>query len=296
MMNDERIVIGVDIGGTHITSARINLSDEKIIGGSKFTWPVNSNGNQNEILEAWIRGVKNAFEAGVKPIGIGVAIPGPFDYENGISRIKGVGKYESIYGANIKEVFSSAVGIKCDGIKFLNDASCFALGEYYAGAGKGCKQIAAITLGTGFGSTLISNGEIIANGVNVPEGGMFWSVPYKNGIADDYFATRWFVEEYFERTGVKISGVSELSAEYKTNRTASGLFNEFAQSLSLFLLPWLELFDAELLVIGGSISKAQDLFVPAMRKIFADHNSRIVIKISELGEDAALIGSANLFK
>lgn len=295
-MSDKKFILGVDIGGTHISCAGIDLESEKIITGSKRTYSVDSSESANEILDIWISTIKDTCGTESTPAGIGIAMPGPFDYEKGICKIKGVGKYDALFDLNIKEMFSSSLSIPGENIKFLNDASCFGLGEYYAGAGKHSKRMAAITLGTGFGSALISNGEIVTGGEYAPEGGMFWNVPYKEGIADDYFSSRWFVDNYYKKTGIKVSGVSDIAGGHKGDRTSQNLFNEFAQNLSWFLLPWLKLFDAEILVIGGSIAKAHDLFVPLMQYIFAGEGVKIDIKLSELWEDAAIIGSANLFK
>jgi len=293
---EEKIILGIDVGGTHITCACINLESERIIQETRTEISVNSNGSAGEIADTFRLAIKESCAHGVTPSGIGVAMPGPFDYENGICKMAGVGKYDSIYDYNIRELFSKASGITGENILFMNDAACFALGEYFAGAGRGAKRMAAITLGTGFGSSFIAEERLVTAGENVPMGGMFWNVSYKNGIADDYFSTRWFVENYKLKTGREIKGVIDLIPGFNRDKDAQNLFNEFAHSLSWFLLPWLKLFEAERLVIGGSIAKAEEFFVPLMQYTFAEEKCGIEVVHSKLDNNSALIGAANLFK
>jgi len=65
-------------------------------------------------------------------------MPGPFDYVKGISYIRGVAKYENLYGINISDAVSVNLGIQ-DGflIRFMNDASSFAVGEAWQGSASG---------------------------------------------------------------------------------------------------------------------------------------------------------------
>lgn len=294
-MNGHKIILGVDIGGSHITCAKVDLNVNRIIEGTKNTAEVNSAGSSNEILDIWNKTIKDSFGRGDRPSAIGVAMPGPFDYEEGICKINGVGKYDSLYDINIKNSFSEAAGIETDKIKFLNDAACYALGEYYAGARKGYGRMIAITLGTGFGSSLIIDGNIVSTGKGVPEGGMYWNVPFKESIADDYFSTRWFEESYFIKTGSRKKGVYEIAQSAETDENAHKVFDEFSQNLIEFILPWIEKFEPGILVAGGSISKSHYLFLPSLQREVFKKGIKTEIRISELWEDAAVIGSANLF-
>ena len=82
-------------------------------------------------------------------------------------------------------------------IAFYNDATCFALGEANSEQNRDRKRILALTLGTGFGSTFIDQGEIILERDDVPPGGMLWNFPYDGqSIADDWFSTRGLMKIY----------------------------------------------------------------------------------------------------
>ncbi len=57
--------------------------------------------------------------------GLGISMPGPFDYERGISRITGVNKFESLFALDLKACLLSALAkkhIQINSISFLNDA------------------------------------------------------------------------------------------------------------------------------------------------------------------------------
>ena len=72
----------------------------------------------------------------------------------------------------------------------MNDASSFAVGEAWAGSASKFDRSLSITLGTGFGSAFISNRIPIVDGPLVPKLGCIYHLPYRDGIADDYFSTR----------------------------------------------------------------------------------------------------------
>src|SRR5690606_9885973 len=123
--------------------------------------------------------------------GIGIAMPGPFDYVNGISLIKGLGKYEALYGMNIKGELKARMMLPQDvPVIFANDAVCFARGEYSYGSALGYRRVVALTLGTGLGAAFLEDGRRVDKGPEVPDGGVLYNIPYGNGIAEDCFSTR----------------------------------------------------------------------------------------------------------
>jgi glucokinase len=223
-------------------------------------------------------------------------MPGPFDYVKGISYIKGVAKYENLYGVNVGEAISANLGLGNDtSIRYINDASAFAVGEAWAGSAKNYERSVSITIGTGFGSAFIADKIPVCDGPQVPRIGCVYHLPYKEGIADDYFSTRWFLRQYKEITGREVSGVKELASLPDKDKTVRGLFTEFGEKSARFLAPWLKIFEAEILVIGGNISNAWDLFGKTFERTLKDENWNGDVALSKLKEDAALFGSAYLF-
>jgi len=298
-MNKElqNIAIGVDIGGSHITAVAVDMSDHAIINGSRAESPVDNQAEADEILNVWVgvlRKVLDKFPV-FRLRGIGFAMPGPFDYVKGICLIRGVPKYEKLYGVNVGKAISSRLGLACDcSVRFMNDASSFAVGEAWAGKASGYRKMMGITLGTGFGSAFVDDRIPVAGGDTVPRGGCVYHLPVGKGIADDYFSTRWFTSRYAEVTGREASGVKEVAAAAVDTPEVHALFDEFGEGLASLLSPWLTRFGAEILVIGGNISNAYNLFGPAFGAGLKHNGCNIAVAVSELKEDAALLGSAYL--
>ncbi len=294
----KNLAIGIDIGGSHISCAAVDLVSGKILKETLVEREVNNQAHANVIVAVWTEAI-SAILAKVtieKVKGIGFAFPGPFDYVNGICLIRGVAKYENLYGFNIKDAMSSSLGVPDNfPFRFINDASAFAVGEAWAGSASKESRSLAITLGTGFGSAFISNKIPVVDGDKVPKLGCVYYIPYRDGIADDYFSTRWFQGQYKSRTGKELKGVKELADLAATDKVASELFLEFGDKLGLFLAPYLIKFDAEILVIGGNISHAFNLFGEALEKRLGKENCKCRVALSRLKEDAALMGSAFLF-
>ena len=113
-------------------------------------------------------------------------------------------------------------------------------------------------------------------------------------MADDYFSTRWFLNNYQKQSGKEIAGVKYLAEKAKTDTFAKILFTQFGQNLAECLGPWLRQFEAEMLIIGGNIAHTLPLFEPSFQEGLKKTGVAIQIATSHLMENAALIGSARL--
>jgi glucokinase len=295
---EKYIAIGADIGGSHISCAAVDLASGKILRETLIERAVNNQAQAGEIISVWAEALKGAL-AKVPPEkvkGIGFAMPGPFDYVKGICYIRGVAKYENLYGINITEAISKSLNVSDDFlIRYMNDASAFAVGEAWAGSASKVNRSLSVTLGTGFGSAFINNRIPIVDGLEVPRLGCIYHLPYNDGIADDYFSTRGLLGRYKSLTGKELNGVKELAALAVSDKIVSDLFIDFGDKLGFFLVPWLETFKAEILVIGGNISNAYNLFGDVFENRLNKENCRCEVSLSKLKEDAALLGSAYLF-
>jgi len=295
---EKNIAIGVDVGGSHISCMAYDLQNKKLLDHTLSGSAVNNHASQKEIIETWGRQISRAMElAGPGKVdGIGFAMPGPFDYEKGISQMDGKNdKYENIYGMNVPLELRKTLDLRDDlKIRFVNDASAFAIGESQVGQSKDSQRSLAITLGTGFGSAFIQDGFPVVASDEVPEYGCVWHLPFEDGIADDYFSTRGLVNRYFSLTGNRVAGVREIAVQAGRDAKVLELFEDFGWKLGLFLHPVLLKFNAEIIVIGGNISQALAMFQGSMNNLFRKENMRISIHQSELMEAASFIGSATL--
>ncbi|WP_210464304.1 ROK family protein [Rufibacter roseolus] len=286
---DPTTVVGIDVGGSHITAALVNLGTSALVAGCYVRKEINTQGSVAEIIGDWCEVIRQA--AGVShssPGKIGIAMPGPFDYPNGVSLIKGQNKYDILYKLNVKELLAERLMMRQEDIRFLNDAECFLLGEVFCGAARGAEEVLGLTLGTGLGSAWCHHGKVADADL--------WNSPFKEGIAEDYLSTRWFVGRFFELTGQEVKGVKELVALAPEDQTVQTVFDEFGRNLADFIETALKRQDAAVVVIGGNISKAFHLFSAELEKHLQSAGLSIPIRVAELGEESALIGAASSWK
>ena len=279
-------ILTADIGGSHITTGIYNINAQTIMETSVIRAKVESKGSADDILGSWGSAFKEVLkDTGVSVTGLSVAMPGPFDYEKGISYIKGLDKYETLYGVSIRESLAGLLKLDPQMIRFRNDAESTVAGEVSIGAGKEYDKVMGVTLGTGFGSAYSENK--ITKDINLG------SEPYKDTIADDYLSTRWFFKRHYELTGVAlIGGVKELSTLAAKSEVARDIFEEFAINMADFLKKPVKQFDPEVLIICGNIAGASEYFLPQLTKALHP----LAIKLAQLGENAPLIGAAAMFE
>jgi glucokinase len=281
-------VAGIDIGGSHITAGMVDLKGCKLVRNSIIRKHVNSKGNAEEILDAWAEVIGQLFSehTHIKKK-IGIAMPGPFNYKEGICLIKDVDKFESLFNLNIKKMLAEKLQIAISNILMMNDTSCFLKGEIFGGAAVGCDNVIGITLGTGLGSARFHSGQTF-------EGDLYFS-PFNNGMAEDYLSSRWFIKRYQETTGRTAKNVKELSERILSEPGIQGLFSEFGKNLGEVLYNYAQKHHCKTIVIGGNIAKAWDLFIPATKNFLGMLPEVIVLKKAKLDEVAALTGAASLW-
>lgn len=295
---EKKIAIGVDVGGSHVSCTAFNIVTKQLVAHSHSENDLNNHGQPAEIIEAWGKTIKQTMEfVGVENIaGIGFAMPGPFDYVKGISLFTGQnGKYENTYGLNVPVELRKYLDLDVDfKIRFINDATAFAIGEDQVGKAKNFVNSLSVTLGTGFGSAFIKNGLPVVEGAEVPEQGCLWHLPFQGGIADDYFSTRGLLNRFEKATGEKLSGVKQIAELAESNLIAQELFNDFGMQMGIFLQAWIEKFGIETFVMGGNISRAYHLFGNSLNDYLKQANLKMEVAVSELKENASFIGAATL--
>lgn len=296
------ITIGVDIGGSHISSAAVNGNDFVIIPGTYFSGAVDSKASKEVIIKKWadiinqtIQIIQETYDYSLSDtIGIAFSMPGPFQYETGIAMFEGNDKYESLYNVSVSEELLKYLSTQNVSFRFLNDASCFGVGGSLKQESDANRKVIAITLGTGFGAAFLDNKLPITQGSNVPHNGCLWDKPFEESIADNYFSTRWFLSQYESITGNKLTdGVKEIAGieDYSTAK----IFDDFANNLSEFLAPFIIDFQADLLILGGNIAKSNRLFLAKFQENLKSKNIDIAISIVENTEQTSILGSSYLF-
>jgi glucokinase len=285
------IQVGVDIGGSHIAACLYDSSGKQLILDSKSTRPVDPNWEAGRILDTWSAAISKTIScAQSKVSGVGIAIPGPFDYYEGISRITGVNKYECLYGMNIKHELAVRLEMPVCRIRFINDASAFAIAVATTGKAKSFDRCLAITLGTGLGASFIVNRKPVFSDPLVPKGGFLYNQLVDGVMADELFSTRGLLDLYHIVSGQRAAHALEIYQLATDDPSARETFQLFGQELGRFLAPFIEQFGAEVLVLGGNISNAFEYFKD---QLIAEL-SITEVYLSGLMDHAALIGGALL--
>ena len=294
METQKQYAIGADIGGSHICSSVVDLQTGRL-AGEPVTTEVDHTSLAETIFAAWTENLRQTIrEAGVPVSRIGMAFPGPFDYDKGISWMDH--KFVDIKGIDVGQTLQARM-LEHRGLafKFVNDAGAFALGESQFGAAKDVERVIVLTLGTGVGSGFIADHKIVREGELVPPGGEVWDLPFAGGIVDEAFSTRWVVGRYKELSGRLVQGAKDVAIRFETDADARQVFTEFGQRLAEFTSEWLKRFGADTLILGGNISRSLPLFLQPMQRCYGQGGLNITVKGSALLDKAAMMGAASLF-
>lgn len=289
-------VMGVDVGGSHIACQLINLNGCKSLSDTYVEVKVRESETAGVILAAWEEALKACMQkvGNLDIKGIGVAIPSPFDFAEGIAMADH--KFASLKGMNIREELHRVTGIEAERILFTNDAAAFGMGSWRLG-GQQDRHMIGVTLGTGFGACFIVDGCYATYGPGVPVGGELWNYPFRGTIAEDYVSTRWFEKRFAELTDIKIVGLKGMVDFYQTGQYQAEIeqiFREFANSFGEIILPFMVRFKANKLVIGGGMVLSEKYFLPAIKQYLEiNHVDAVVTTIVDTTA-AIITGAATL--
>lgn len=290
------MIVGLDIGGHHIAGA---LVDETTLRFSKDRFrhvEVDRGAGRELLLDTWASLIDAiAAQSQNRVRGVGIAMPGPFDYPNGIAYFQGTGKFESLYGVDVGKELKK----RCKHVpefRFLNDATAFAVGCTYPGTLQKNRLI-ALTLGTGLGSAFLDEGIPVISDTDgrVPKHGCLWHLPFKDGIADDYVSSRWLLARSAQVLGTCATSVADLATTVRTTNRGREIFEEYGANLAAIIAPWIQKFSCEILVLGGRITGAFDLFSSSLESGLASAGSERPLMLHESTENAAIVGAAVCF-
>lgn len=300
----EAFIIAIDAGGTTISSAAVSSAKELLTDIN--TYPSYSDSKADCIIEHFADIIAETFRqayTGTEPcMGISIGFPGPFNYEKGISYMRNIGKYDALYGMNFKEKLFDELQsrafldhFEAPIMLFANDASMFALGQYELQSVNGCQKLMCLTLGTGCGSTFIDNGRLVAGKYGIPDDGMIYHLPFKDGIVDDYISKRGILAtaaEYGYNTN-STDVIDLFNDAINMNQKALKVFSRFGKNLLEAIMMTLESYQPDTIVLGGQISKSY-CFFGSLLESYA-HTQNINVIIADDSVKSALIGAASYF-
>ena len=284
----DKPVVALDVSGSSVKSAL--LSADRPLAGEIHIQPIDSHGNADRILGILASIIGLHLEQANDAQGVAFGFPGPFDYGVGVSLIKGVAKFETIYGVNVGEALKGLLGKPELQLRFRNDAEASIVGEAVYGAGRKHSRLLGITLGTGCGSAFIVDGRSVQESAGVPPNGWLYPMQFRNQLADDVFSTRGLLARLRQRGIVAEDVASAIQVAGSNEAAIIESFASFGADLGEFLQPFAASFRADAVLILGGIANTFDMFAGQI----SQHVSVPVLR-GDLGERAALLGAAALF-
>ena len=303
--NGGRTVVSVmDIGGTHVTAANVDLESRAILPGQQCLAQLDSDGTADEIISTLVDCASH-----LPPPGTGrwaVALPGPFDYEHGIGRYEGVGKFDALRGVDLRgaltRALSGAAESTIPAISFHNDAEAFGVGEWWTGAARGHRSVVAVTLGTGVGSCFLRDGHAVRQGPGIPPDGRVDLLRYAGKPLEETVSRRAIRRAYAQAasdSSASVLDVREIAQRARQrDRVALRVLTQTFRALGTVLGPWIAAFEPTVLVVGGSIALAWDLIAEPLHAGLCEaqptHVNQVAIERALHLTEAPLLGAAFL--
>ncbi len=185
MSHSNPFLLTYDVGGSHATAALIRAASLEMLAVDSYA--IDSQAPAEEVLrdlEAVGKQVLANYPT-ADLLGIAMAMPGPFDYEEGVSRIHNLTKYDNLYGVNLRRAMAVRFPrVAPEAVRFVNDAQAALLGEVHCGAAVGVSRVMGLTLGTGVGSAFVVDGRIVTTGPGVPAQGYVYCLPWNGGTLE----------------------------------------------------------------------------------------------------------------
>lgn len=176
--------------------------------------------------------------------------------------------------------------------KIENDARCFVLAETRFGAARGARHVVGITLGTGAGGGVIVDGKL-HRGAHA-NAGEIWSMPLRGKWLEHFVSTTGLMQGFKEAGGqeenLTVAQIADLARA--GNAAAQAAFQAYGTDVAITCETIRALLDPEVIVIGGSIAQARDVF----GEEFVNRTAKLELRIAwaELGAAAGVIGAASL--
>lgn len=273
----ETAYILMDIGGTEIKCG-ISGEDGHIVLQTKF--PADAGADKETILTNFAGIIKKLMALAKCRIGgIGMAFPGPFDYERGISLMRGLDKYDSIYGIPLAEaVKERAAQVRDVPFTFLHDVEAFAVGESRFGPAKAAGKIFCLCIGTGAGSAFVEDKQALKHDERVPLNGWIYSTPFKETIIDDYISVRGLRSVSERILGRSLNGKQLYALCTEGDAQAKEVYEIFGRNIAAAAEPFIKSFGPDALVLGGQISGSFEFFGGALTQVCQKYGTRLYLE------------------
>ncbi|UBV44464.1 ROK family protein (plasmid) [Deinococcus taeanensis] len=293
MKTHSRYALCLDVGGSHVTAAPVDLATRTLLPAGRVRESILHTASVQDTVQTWHSALTRA--SLLCPAGtvthLALALPAPFDYQSGVSHM--THKYEQLLGVNVRDVLRTQLrGGPLAQLPILlgNDADLFALGEHWAGAGQGAERLIGITLGTGLGSGFVARGHVVTSGPEIPPAGELWNTPYADSTAEAFACGEAVTRSYQALSGERCTAREISRRADRADPHAQRAFLMLGEHLAHILRPFTVSFGAAAVVVGGNVSRAWTHFGSSLQAGLPN----VQVSASQLLEDAALLGGGAL--
>lgn len=289
----EQAILAVDAGGGSVKYALISTDCRTLLTPPAF-FAMPPFGTKEDLLEVFYRLFSDAAArcraGGWQLCCAAFSVPGPFDCENGISRMRH--KWPALQGVSLRSAFAGS-GLLPPGIPigFLHDVHAFLLGERLLGRLGSCPCAAAVILGTGLGFGAWKDGRLLLSETGDPLLRIF-NLPWQDGILEDRVSGRGLSGGYARLCGRTLDARQIAEAARQGDACAREAYRQMGEVLGSALQPLLRQYAVNGLVFGGRISCAFDLFGPAFLTASRAEQQGVLVYPSRQLEQAAMCGAA----
>jgi glucokinase len=288
------MLIGIDLGGTKI-AACLATPDGKII--TDVNIPTEAQKGQQQVIDNIKKAVANLIRgAGKKVTCIGIGVPGPILYEKGIviepPNLPGWKK------VNLKKILEKEFKVP---VCLDNDANCAALAEAYFGAGKKARHFIYMTISTGIGGGIIIDRKLYRGAIGAA--GEFGHMVIDSKGFRCGCGNIGCLEALGSGTAIKKrAGMDAISVELSArqgDKKAQKVIAETAHYLAVGIANLVNIFNPELVVLGGGVSKMRELLLNPIRKEFKEYALTLPAKSvkivrAKLGDESGVLGAVAL--
>lgn len=282
----------IEVGGSHASAAIVDAgsSPRIVVSATRALDPALP---AEALLDAFVNPALRLRESSATQWV--VAMPGPFDYERGIGVFGAVAKFDALRDVDVRAGMASRLGVAPDGIRFVNDAAAYAIGEWAYGADSRVERQVCVTLGTGVGAAFLERGRIVTDADGVPPDGWVYPLQFAGQPLEDTVSTRAIVADHTRRTGRSrtVKQIATEAVEGQADAVAS--LDRAMSALGLTLAPWLSSFRADRLTVGGSMVRSWPVLSGALRDGLARGGAPDGLDVvsSRLLDTAPLLGAAH---
>jgi glucokinase len=239
------LLVGVDLGGTNVRAGLVQ--NGKI--AALHTRAISSRAKQEAVVDEVCEIIAAVLRPGVRGIGIGA----PSLVNKGV--VYSANNIPSWHAVPLKKILERRFRMP---VFVNNDANCFALGELHFGIGRGYQNLVGLIVGTGLGAGVVINGKLYSGSNG--GAGEIGAIAYKEKDFEHYCSGRFFQREF------GLDGATLAQRARSGDRKAQAMLAAFGDNFANVIMALLYAYDPEIIVLGGSISKAYPYFEKRMRK------------------------------